>query len=132
MSPLQSLAAQWKMLNLMAGAFAQRLVHRGIRNPQRAVQEAEALEVWCQSAGVMLFVQIQAQECAATSSKEDRDALTHLRQMVYAVQALLFVLGRIKARLMVACRRPPEMGLPHAAFMAGEAPVFGDPLLDPG
>ena len=131
MSPLQRLASQWKMLNLMAVALAQRLVQRGIRNPQRAVQEAEALEVWCQSAGVMLFVQIQAQECAA-SSKEDQAAPTQLKQMVYAVQALLFVLGRIKARLMAACHRPPEMGLRHAAFMAGEAPVFGAPLLDPG
>ena len=131
MSPLQRLAAQWKMLNLMAVALAQRLVQRGIRNPQRAVQEAEALEVWCQSAGVMLFVQIQAQECAA-SSKEDRAALTQLKQMVYAVQALLFVLSRIKARLMAACRRPFEIGLRHAAFVAGEPPMFGDPLLDPG
>ena len=109
---LQALTVQWQMMLLMATAFARKVLWQDVHNPQRALHDAEKLQMWCEAAMVLLLSQIAAQTTHARTP-EDAAALARLSQFVYGLQSLLFVLARMKAQLSTMCH-DPELEDVHA------------------
>ena len=96
-SPAKALLVQWRALWVMAYVFAKTMTLAQYRDPRRAGEKAEMLEVWSRFALFTLIGQIAALEAhGAPQTSGDVRAHEHLRAMVGALAALCLLATKVK------------------------------------
>ena len=97
LSPAKTLLLHWRALWAMAYAFAKTMTLAERRDPRRAAEKAEMLEVWSRVALVTLLGQIAALEAGGhTQAQEDDTALAQCRAIVGALAMLCAVAAKVK------------------------------------
>ena len=97
LSPAKALVMQWRALWTMAYVFAKTMTLAQYRDPRRAAEKAEMLELWSRFAVFTLIGQIAALESSGVSrSKDDDLALSHLRGLVGALAMLCALAAKVK------------------------------------
>ena len=135
-SPLQRLAAKWRVIGLIAVAFVRLLRRYEDGHKMGARPQAEQLYVTVSAAHVLLTQEI-SETLASHPPKTEADAreLDFLRFVSICLLALMLVIQNIIARGLAGA---PSWMLARAAFFAGPAAGIramhaeAIPVLDPG
>ena len=134
-SPLQKLAAKWRLIGLLAVAFAQLMRRYEGGCVHGAYAQAEQLEVYVRAAQIALVKEVsEVLETAAPKNAADEAALAHLRVIAGCLLAVAMVLESVKQRLLghaiwqiAPAFRPATE---RARNITGAAHTH--PILDPG
>ena len=134
-SPLQKLAAKWRLIGLLAVAFAQlmRRYEGGCVHGARA--QAEQLEVYVRAAQVTLLKEVsEVLEAGAPQNAADEAALAHLRVIAGCLLAVAMVLESVKQSLL---RHSISHIAPGFCLASERVPQIKSashkhPILDPG
>ena len=92
LSPAKALLVQWRALWAMAYVFAKTMTLAQYRDPRRAGEKAEMLEVWSRFALFTLIAQIAALQ---TKGKEDAQDIERLRAIVGALAMLCALAAKV-------------------------------------
>ena len=96
-SPAKALLIQWRVLWAMAYMFAKTMTLAQYRDPRRAGEKAEMLQVWSRLALFTLIGEIAALETRGVPcSKEDDFSLSHLRAIIGALAMLCALAAKVK------------------------------------
>lgn len=135
LSPLQNLAAKWRLIGLLAVAYA-RLMRRFEDGRVHGVQaQAEQLYLASRTAQVMLVQEVaETLKAHPPGSNADEDALAHLRGIMACLLILCLVIENMMARgNLLGPAIWQTAGFEAAADAAVPLGIFRDiPILDPG
>ena len=132
-SPLQALAAKWRVIALFAAAFA-RLMRRyedGYKPDTYAL--TCQLELAVRAAHALMMQDIQdALRDTPTRTEADHEALAHLQGIAVCLLATALVISNIRRRVLVAlCWMGGHVGRPiNSAAPLFPACIFAVPIRD--
>lgn len=121
------LAAQWRVLGLMALVLARECVRLQRGGQSRDIAKAEMLEVWLRLALFQLPQQIRAHcDGGGALTEEEEGALAHLYSILGALAKLLLLLNILKLRRIGSvgsdmCSVEPGIALAYAGRKTGPA-----------
>ena len=100
LSPLQNLAARWRVMGLIAVAIGRQISLMKKMRSTRGVQQANLLEAWLFTALVNLAADLTAHSAgAARRSRPDQRAFEHLASIYRALMALVLLVRHLRRAL---------------------------------